>query len=233
MKTIAIIPSGGSGIRTGLSVPKQYLKIYDKEIIAYTLDVFQNCPLIDEIIIPAQPGFFDVLFEIKDKFNITKLVKVVEGGKERQHSVFNALSAIPPDLNPLIAVHDAARPLLPIDVLTCAINTAMEKSNSVVAVKAKDTLVKHFQDSFDYINRDNIYNIQTPQIFRLNILAEAFKLADSKNFIGTDESMLVYNLGYKINIVEGSLINFKITNENDIELFKQLVYSKIHCNLNN
>ncbi|MFH0733105.1 MAG: 2-C-methyl-D-erythritol 4-phosphate cytidylyltransferase [bacterium] len=226
MKTIAIIPSGGSGLRTGLSVPKQYVKIFDKEILAYTLEVFQNCPLIDEIIVPAKSGFFDVLLGIKNKFNITKLVKVVEGGKERQHSVFNALSAIPPDINPLIAVHDAARPLLSQNVLISAINTAKEKSNAVVAIQSKDTLVKHFQDSFDYIKRDNIYNVQTPQIFEYNTLIEAFKFADSKNFIGTDESMLVYNLGYKINIVEGSLLNFKITNQQDIDLFKQLVSSK-------
>ncbi len=84
MKTIAIIPSGGTGKRTGFNTPKQYLKINNKEIIAYTLSVFQDCPKIDEIYIAAQKEYFDSLFEIKQKFNFTKVTKIIEGGNERQ-----------------------------------------------------------------------------------------------------------------------------------------------------
>lgn len=227
MKTIAIIPSGGTGSRTGLNVPKQYYKVNNKEIIAYTLQVFQNSPFIDEIIVAAKSDFFDVLSNIKDKHKITKLVKIVEGGKERQNSVFNALSAIPPSDNCLVAVHDAARPLLPLDILNSAVNTAKETGNAVVAIKAKDTLIKQNINSVDYLDRNSIYYVQTPQIFSYNILFEAFKSAELENFIGTDESMLVSKIGYKINFVEGSLLNFKITNQNDIDLFKQIVDIKI------
>lgn len=227
MKTIAIIPSGGTGSRTGLNVPKQYLKINDKEIIAYTLEVFQNSPLIDEIIVAAKPEFFDVLSNIKDKHKFTKLVKIVEGGKERQNSVFNALTAIPPSNNCFVAVHDAARPLLPLSILNTAVNSAQNFGNAVVAIKAKDTLIKQNNNSVDYLNRDNIYYVQTPQIFSYNILFEAFKAAESEHFIGTDESMLVSKIGYNINFVEGSLLNFKITNQNDIDLFKQFIDIKI------
>ncbi len=227
MKTIAIIPSGGTGSRTGLNIPKQYLKINNKEIIAYTLQVFQNSPLVDEIIVAAKPEFFDVLSNIKNKHKINKLVKIVEGGKERQNSVFNALAAIPPSDNCFIAVHDAARPLLPLSILNSAVNTAHQLKNAVVAIKAKDTLIKQISNSVDYLDRDNIYYVQTPQIFSYNILFEAFKSAELDNFIGTDESMLVSKLGYNINFVEGSLINFKITNQSDIDLFKQLVDIKI------
>ncbi len=110
MKTFAIIPAGGKGKRGGTETPKQYLKFHDKELIAYTLDVFQNNNLIDEIIISAKSDFFSLLNEIKEKYNLTKISQIVEGGEERQDSVYNALKSINADDNDLIAVHDAARP---------------------------------------------------------------------------------------------------------------------------
>jgi len=94
MTTYAIIPSGGVGKRINSSLPKQYVKINGKELIAYTLEIFQKCKLIDKIIIAAQPDYIPLLEELKIKYKITKLFKIVEGGKERQDSVFNALKII-------------------------------------------------------------------------------------------------------------------------------------------
>ncbi len=223
MKTIAIIPSGGTGKRTGLNTPKQYIKVKDKEIIAYTLEVFQNCPKIDEIYIAAQPEYFDSLFDIKVRYNFNKVTKIIEGGKERQDSVYNALVSIPPiNSDFLIAVHDAARPLLPIDVLINAITDAEKFGNSVVALKAKDTLIKLSENSFDYVNRNEVYYVQTPQIFLYKDLMHAFNSAYNQNFYGTDESMLVSRLGIKINITPGSSANFKITDSDDLVLFDKL-----------
>jgi 2-C-methyl-D-erythritol 4-phosphate cytidylyltransferase len=223
MKTVAIIPSGGIGKRTGFNTPKQYLKVKNKEVIAYTLDVFQQCPKIDEIYIAAQPDYFDCLYEIKDRYNFSKITNIIKGGKERQDSVYNALMSIPPvhsDL--LVAVHDAARPLLPLDVLSNAISDAEKYGNSVVAVKAKDTLIKLSDKFIDYVNRNEIYYIQTPQIFLYSDLIRAFTEAYKNNFYGTDESMLVSRLGVKINITNGSPFNFKITDNTDLALFEKL-----------
>lgn len=223
MKTVAIIPSGGIGKRTGFNTPKQYLKVKNKEVIAYTLDVFQHCPKIDEIYIAAQPDYFDCLYEIKDRYNFSKITNIIKGGKERQDSVYNALMSIPPvhsDL--LVAVHDAARPLLPLDVLSNAISDAEKYGNSVVAVKAKDTLIKLSDKFIDYVNRNEIYYIQTPQIFLYSDLIRAFTEAYKNNFYGTDESMLVSRLGVKINITNGSSFNFKITDETDLAMFEKL-----------
>jgi len=223
MKTVAIIPSGGIGKRTGFNTPKQYLKVKNKEVIAYTLDVFQQCPKIDEIYIAAQPDYFDCLYEIKDRYNFSKITNIIKGGKERQDSVYNALMSIPPvhsDL--LVAVHDAARPLLPLDVLSNAISDAEKYGNSVVAVKAKDTLIKLSDKFIDYVNRNEIYYIQTPQIFLYSDLIRAFTEAYKNNFYGTDESMLVSRLGVKINITNGSSFNFKITDETDLAMFEKL-----------
>jgi 2-C-methyl-D-erythritol 4-phosphate cytidylyltransferase len=223
MKTIAIIPSGGTGKRTGFNTPKQYLKINNKEIIAYTLSVFQDCPKIDEIYIAAQKEYFDSLFEIKQKFNFTKVTKIIEGGNERQDSVYNALKSIPPYFSDLlVAVHDAARPLLPPEVLINAVNDAQKLGNAVVAVKARDTLIKLSENSFDYVNRNEIYYIQTPQIFLYGDLMKAFNKAYAENFYGTDESMLVNRLGININLTLGSSVNFKITGAEDLDLFDKL-----------
>ena len=222
MKVYAIIPAGGSGNRTGSNIPKQYLKFHGKEMIAYTLEVFQQNSLVDEIIIAAKKEYFNLLNEIKNNYHIDKLSGIIEGGKERQDSVFNALSSINADDDDLVAVHDAARPLLSQKVLNNSIQKAKELGNSVVSIKAKDTLVKGDNVIESYLDRKMIHYIQTPQIFRYGSLVKAMKKANNENFVGTDESMLMERFGEKINLVEGSSFNFKVTTESDVELFHRI-----------
>ena len=215
MKIFAIIPSGGSGLRMNnppclpdRQVPKQYIRINVKEIISYTLEVFQKCDLIDEIIISACKDYFDLLHTIKNNYSFSKISKIVEGGEERQHSVFNALKSINANDDDLIIVHDAVRPLLPRDILMKAIETAKISGSAVVAIKAKDTLVKGLGSVISYIDRQDIFYVQTPQIFHFRILMDAFIKAEKEEFIGTDESMLVQRAGNNVNIVSGSSFNF-------------------------
>lgn len=222
MRVYAVIPAGGKGKRGGTETPKQYLKFHGKELIAYTLEVFQKNKLVDEIIISAEPSYFSLLEEIKKKFNLTKISKFVEGGEERQDSVYNALKSTNANDDDLIAVHDAARPLLPDYILTRAINTAKEKGNALVCLKARDTLLKGDKIVKEYVDRTEMYYVQTPQIFKNIDLMKAMKKAYEKNFIGTDESMLVKQLGIDINIVEGSMLNFKVTTMTDIEIYERL-----------
>lgn len=223
MKTIAIIPSGGIGKRINSSLPKQYISVNGKELISYTLNVFQQCNLVNEIVVAAQPDYFDLLENIKQRDKILKLTNVVKGGLERQTSVYNAMKSLDAGDEDLIIVHDAARPLLPPDILTNAIKSAEKFDNIVVALKAKDTLVKGDSTIEEYIERDDIYYVQTPQIFRYKILIDAMIKAENENFLGTDESMLVKRASYKINIIEGSSLNFKITTNSDLDLFRLIV----------
>jgi 2-C-methyl-D-erythritol 4-phosphate cytidylyltransferase len=222
LRVFAVIPAGGKGKRGGTETPKQYLKFHGKELIVYTLEVFQKNKLVDEIIISAEPSYFSLLEEIKKKFSLTKISKIVEGGKERQDSVYNALKSLNANDDDLIAVHDAARPLLPDDILTKAINTAKEKGNALVCLKARDTLLKGEEFVREYVDRSEMYYVQTPQIFKYGDLMKAMQKAYEKNFIGTDESMLIKELGIDINIVEGSMLNFKVTTATDIEIFQKL-----------
>ena len=225
MKVFAIIPAGGKGKRGGTETPKQYLRFHGKELIVCTLEVFQKNNFVNEIIIAAEPAYFSLLKEIKEKFRLTKISKIVKGGVERQDSVYNALKAIKADDNDLVAVHDAARPLLPENILTNAIKTAKEKGNALVCVKARDTLLKGDKIVKEYVDRAEMYYVQTPQIFRYEDLMKAMKKAYEKNIIGTDESMLIKELGININIVEGSMLNFKVTTATDIEMLNKLTIS--------
>jgi 2-C-methyl-D-erythritol 4-phosphate cytidylyltransferase len=229
MKVIAIIPAGGKGLRAGnadkkgIATPKQYLRVNNKELIAYTLETFQKNKLINEIIIAAEPTYFDLLVKIINKYRFRKVKLIVEGGQTRQHSVYNALLSSDANENDLIVVHDAARALLPDEILSNAIKTAKEKGNALVCLKAKDTLIKARKYVEEYLNRDEVYYVQTPQIFKYKDLLKAMNKAFKENFIGTDESMLVQKIGKKINLVEGSVFNFKITTPEDIELFARLL----------
>ncbi|MFO7446743.1 MAG: IspD/TarI family cytidylyltransferase [Ignavibacteriaceae bacterium] len=249
MKVFAIIPAGGKGTRSGSTLPKQYVKIKGKELIVYTLETFQKNKLVDEIIIPADPSYFDLLLKLKKKYKLTKVTRIVEGGKERQDSVYNGLTSLTDSpalltltrnlnrINPgtikkeqffaaktdLIIVHDAARPLLPQEVLSNAIKTAKKKGNALVCIKAKDTLIKGSRTVNSYLDRNEILYVQTPQIFKFSDLMNAMKKAYDDNFTGTDESMLVKRLGKKVNIVEGSVFNFKVTTKDDLELVKRLL----------
>ena len=175
MKKIVILPSGGKGLRLGTEVPKQYVKVHDRELISYTIEMFEKCELIDEIVISAQKDYFDLLKKVIRDNNFNKVVKIVEGGKERQDSVYNALSSLSAEDNDLIIVHDAARPLLSQNVLINSIQIAEKFDNVVVAIKAKDTLLKGDEFVSGYLDRSEIYYAQTPQIFRFSILKNAME----------------------------------------------------------
>lgn len=223
MKITAIIPSGGRGTRMGESLPKQYHPIAGRELISYTIDIFQKCSLIDEIIIPAQKEYFPLLEQIKEKNNFTKLNKIIEGGAERQDSVYNALKASEADDEDIMVIHDAARPLLSSSALEEAVNSAKTFDSILLCVSARDTLVKGDRFVGSYIDRNNVHYAQTPQIFRYRVIKDAMDKAYAEGYYGTDESMLAVRAGYQVKIIEGSLINFKITTRDDLQLFTSLI----------
>jgi 2-C-methyl-D-erythritol 4-phosphate cytidylyltransferase len=225
MSIFAVIPAGGKGTRSGFSLPKQYLKINGKELIAYTFEVFQNNRSVDDITVSADPFYFDQLKSIKRKYSISKLNRMVEGGKERQDSVYNAVNSLPASPDDIVLVHDAARPLLPERVLSRAIYTAKVKGNALVCIKAKDTLIRGNTIVEKYLDREQVYYFQTPQVFTYSVLKKALDKAYKDKFYGTDESVLVRRIREKINVVEGSVFNFKVTSQEDFELLTKLITS--------
>lgn len=223
MRRIVIIPAGGKGLRSGFSKPKQFIKVKGKELIIYSLETFQRSRLIDDIIISVDINFMPLMRKLRDRYGLLKIKQIVEGGKERQDSVNNALSSISAEPDDLIIVHDAARPLLPADVLSRAIRTAEQKGNSVVCVRGSNTLIRGRSYVYEYISREDVLYVQTPQIFRYRDLTKAMRKAYEDNFYGTDESMLVRRTGKKVNITEGSNFNFKVTTKEDFKLLESMV----------
>lgn len=223
MRTVAIIPAAGSGSRTGSDMPKQFMKFNDRELIAYTLEVFQNSPLVDEMVIATSGTGHELIDSIRKREGFTKITKIVEGGKERQDSVFNALKAADMSFDDLAAVHDAARALLPQAVLDEAIRSAREKGSALVCMKARDTIGFLDNSGLDYIDRNKVYIVQTPQIFRYGELMDAFSKAYAEGWYGTDESSLMRRAGYTVNISEGSALNFKVTTKEDLDIFSKLI----------
>lgn len=220
---VAVIPSGGVGSRFNSPIPKQYVEVLGKPLIAYTLEVFQKSDLVDQIIIPAEKSYFKFLEEIKEKYNLSKITQIIEGGKERQDSVYNGIKASNCTNNDLIIVHDAARPLLSKNILEKGIEKAKSSNSAVIAIKARDTLIEGDKSVTNFIDRSKIYYAQTPQIFSYEIIKKSFDLANKNNFRGTDESMIVKNADFEVNLVDGDFTNFKVTTKEDLELVEKFL----------
>ncbi|MGK9370010.1 2-C-methyl-D-erythritol 4-phosphate cytidylyltransferase [Melioribacter sp. Ez-97] len=229
MKVYAIIPAGGTGTRINAPVPKQFIRVNGKEIIAYTLEKFQKSSIINKIIVAAHKDYIGRLEDLRDKYSLDKLKDIVAGGTERQFSVYNALNSIDDASDDdIVIVHDAVRPLVTEAILNSSVNAAIEFGCFVTAIKAKDTLIEGNEFVYSYADRSKYFYAQTPQGARYGIFKEAFKKAAADNFLGTDESTLFHRNGNKVKIVEGSSLNFKITTGDDLKLFELLLKAGEH-----
>ena len=215
----AIIPAAGSGIRMGGKIEKQFLELADKPIIAHTLLRFQKTDLINDIYLVVPPEKVEYCkTAIVKKYKISKAVEVIEGGKERQDSVYNGLVRVNPKTD-IIVVHDGVRPFVTEDIIKESIAEADKHGAVIVAIPEKDT-VKEVSEGLivNTLNRKLLWRIQTPQVFKRDILEKAFKKAIDEGYYGTDESSLVERAGYPVRIVKGSDFNIKITTHEELIL---------------
>lgn len=223
MRFHLIIPSSGTGSRFGSRLPKQYIKIGGKEIIIHTISKFTAISDITSIYISARKEQFGRIQELITKYNLGKKeIFLVEGGKTRQHSVFNALNAMNCSKNEFVIVHDAVRPYIKKSLIRKCIQTAVKYKCAVPCTVASDTVKMSGKNLFveKTIPRECIFLAQTPQIFRLDILKKSYYNAFRKGFAGTDDSSVVEFAGYKVKIFEGDKENIKITTVHDIKKFK-------------
>ena len=222
----AIIVAAGSGKRFGTKTPKQFLEIKGKPLFIYTLERFQSCSEIDEIILVLPSTDTANFLSIIGKYGINKLSKVVAGGKTRAESVWKGLNAIRSATAEIIAVHDGARPLVrPEEISECVLK-AKETGAAILVTSVTDTIKQVSEDGkiSKTINRTQLRRALTPQCFQFEILKRAFETADL-NESATDESYLVEKLGVKVSIVEGSAKNIKVTTEEDLQLVESLLKS--------
>ena len=226
MKQVAVILAGGSGQRMGEGIPKQFLKIRDKEVLAYTLAVFDRHELIDEIVVVSHPEHMQKVETIVEQGNYGKVKHILSGGKERCYSSLAAIEAYADEVN--LIFHDAVRPLVSERVITDCIH-ALAKYNAVgVAVPTTDTIlqVNERNEIVQIPPRVNLRNAQTPQGFKRGVIKRAYELAlRDVNFKTTDDCgvVLTYLPEEPIYVVQGDQYNIKLTYQEDLVLLESLL----------
>jgi 2-C-methyl-D-erythritol 4-phosphate cytidylyltransferase len=208
------------GKRMGASINKQYLLLDGKPILAHTLEFFQRADFIDEIypVVPSDEIDF-CRINVVEKYGIDKVKQIVAGGAERQNSVLNALRAIDFADDDVVLIHDGVRPFVPDHAVARSIEIALEFDGAVTAVPVKDT-VKVVKDAMivETPSREALWLAQTPQTFRYALIRAAHELADSEEFIGTDDASLMERMGRTVHVVIGDYRNIKITTPEDLIL---------------
>ena len=225
MKAVAIIPAGGSGKRMQENLSKQYLLLDGIPVLAHTLRVFQGSPNIDEIFLIV-PGD-DIKYArecIVEKFGISKVSRIVAGGRERQDSVRNGIDILRSD-HDIVVIHDGVRPFISERLVHFAILEALKQAAVTVGVPVKDTvkLVDGHGEILKTLNRDSLWLTQTPQAFKRDVIKKAYETAYRDNYYGTDDASLVERLGITVKMICGSYDNIKITTKDDIMLAEVLV----------
>ncbi len=221
MKVIAIIPAAGMGKRMGAEINKQYLLLAGKPILAHTLRVFEDAPLVDDIYVVVPEAEIPYCREhVVEHYGFTKVRRIVAGGSERQNSVMNGLKAVT-DVggDDVVLIHDGVRPFISQHVLERAVDTARRHDGALVAVPVKDT-VKVVREGIvrETPPREELWLAQTPQAFRYAVIMAAHEIAEAERYLSTDDAALVEWLGKDIHIVMGEYRNIKITTPEDLVL---------------
>ncbi|HET8866356.1 MAG TPA: 2-C-methyl-D-erythritol 4-phosphate cytidylyltransferase [Gracilimonas sp.] len=227
LKLSLIIPAAGSGVRMGSEVPKPFIKIGDKTILEHTISNFLDLPNLVQVIVATSEEYKEVVGSVFKSFASDVEFRVVKGGSERQHSIYNALQYLSEDAQ-LVAVHDAVRPFVRKDLISKCCVVAGKIGGAVLGVPAKDTIKKVDGDGNVEMtpDRSSLWQAQTPQVFQKKLLIEAYEDAIRSNFIGTDDASLVERMHGRIQMVEGDRENLKITYPIDLKVAELILREK-------
>jgi 2-C-methyl-D-erythritol 4-phosphate cytidylyltransferase len=226
---IAIIIAGGSGHRMGQDIPKQFINVYDKPVIIYTLEGFQRHPQIDAIEVVCIDGWHEVLWAYAHQFNISKLKWIVSGGNTGQESIRNGVFNLEGKANPddVIIIHDGIRPLVDESVLTDVILKAQKYGNAVTSLPYNEQIfVVNPEDETttkQYIPRETLRRVSTPQAYRFDKLDWGYHEAFEKEigiYGSAYTNTMMVELGETLYFAAGSDKNIKLTTKDDLEMFK-------------
>ena len=226
---IALIIAGGSGNRMGQDIPKQFINVYDKPVLIYTLESFQRNPIVDAIEVVCLDGWHDVLWAYAHQFNISKLKWVVSGGKTGQESIRNGVFNLEDKAsdNDIIIIHDGIRPLVDDTVLTDVIQKAKQFGNAVTSLPYNEQIfivnTEADQTTREYIPREKLRRVSTPQAYKFGRLDSAYHEAFEKEigiYGSAYTNTMMVELGETLHFAAGSDKNIKLTTKDDLELFK-------------
>ena len=214
----AIILAAGSGKRMGTHIPKQFLDLAGRPVLAWTLTAFERADRIDRVVLVVGPEDLDTCREQFGKKKFSKVVDVVAGGAERQDSVACGLRAIPQEAD-VVAVHDGARAYVTPADINAVVLTAAERGAAVLGIPVTDTIKRVRDDQVvETLDRSTLRAVQTPQAFRRDVIFRAHRAARESGYLGTDDTALVERLGEAITIVPGRADNIKITSPEDLDM---------------
>jgi len=219
-----VIVAAGTGSRMKKDINKQFIKLDNKEIIAHTIEKFYMNENIDDIVVVIREDEEDYFKNnVINKYGFEN-IKIVYGGNERQDSVYNGIKKLNKDCE-VVLIHDGARPFITNDIIKRSIKESKDHNAIVVGVKVKDTIkvVSDNGNIVDTPNRSYLWAVQTPQVFKYNIITKAYEDAYKNNYYGTDDAMLVERIGYNVKMIEGSYNNIKITTQEDLEFGEQIL----------
>lgn len=225
---VALILAGGNGSRTQQDVPKQFMNVYEKPLIIYTLENFQRHPDIDGIAVVCLDGWHEVLKAYARQYQITKMKWVVSGGKDGQESTGRGIEALKGICKEedIVLVHDGIRPFLTPEVISDAILTCQKKGSGLSAVRCQETIVRT-EDGLSgdkNIGRQEIMRVQTPQAYRYKKALWAYEEAARRGITGEVYiNTLMLHLGERVYFSKGTEKNVKITTIDDLEVFKALL----------
>mgnify|MGYP003375593957 FL=1 len=237
MKNIAVIFAGGSGVRMNTrSKPKQFLELRGKPIIIYTLELFDNHPLIDGIVVVCLESWIPFLKKMLKKFEINKVVKIVSGGDSGQDSIYRGLCAVEDyckdkgEENAVVLIHDGVRPLIVDETITRNIEKVHEKGSAITVVPAIETFVIQKEEGQMVIpDRSSCLLARAPQSFYFkDILSIHRKNKENGNITIIDSCSMMSYFGYKMATIEGPMENIKITTPTDYFIFRAMV--EVHEN---
>jgi 2-C-methyl-D-erythritol 4-phosphate cytidylyltransferase len=218
----AIVLAAGRSTRMGGGENKQFLELAGKPLIWFSLDAFQRCAVIDEIVLVRRTEYAEKAEHIGRQF--AKVAALADGGPERQNSVCNGLEKAH---GTIVVVHDGARPLVTPELIAATVGSAREHGTGIAATKVVDT-IKEAKDDRTVartVDRTKLWAVQTPQAVRADLLREAYQLVFKKNLVVTDEAAAVELLGEPVHLVETPFLNLKITTPSDLAIAKALLYS--------
>lgn len=217
LRCTAIIMAAGKGKRMQTAVSKQFLPACGKEILAWTVDVFEKSPLVDNILLMASADGKEDVQHLWDNYGWKKVAAVLEGGKERQNSVANGLAAVGEDTD-IVLIHDGVRPFVTEEMIADSIAAAQAYGGAVIGVPAKDTIKVCSADglALETPDRSTLWQIQTPQTFQRSLIVDAYEKAEKDGFLGTDDASVAEFAGHQVKVVMGSYRNIKITTKEDL-----------------
>ena len=226
---IALIIAGGSGNRMGQDIHKQFINVYDKPVLIYTLEGFQKHPLIDVIEVVCISGWESMVQAYANQFNITKLKWIVPGGNSAQESIRNGVFNLEGKCSKddIVIIHDGIRPLVDDTVLTDVIEKAQKYGNAVTSMPYNEQIFVVSEDDENtttkFIPRETLRRVSTPQAYNFELLDAKYHEAFEKNIgvVGSHyTNTMMVELGVRLNFAKGSDKNIKLTTKDDLELFK-------------